>query len=205
MNTTDAFDTVQDGERLDYRYLVAVDVQGFSALSTRDQITTQIMLHRALVEAAEQSGLDRSSWERQVSGDGELSVLPNGADGLRLVADFPRNLEKALAAVNSTYLSGPRLRIRVALHHGTLIPGCFGPVGQAPVVISRLLDSGRLRRELSEDPHTDLALIVSAALYEGVVQTRLRDLDPTEFGRVRIHAKGSVHPAYVRRRGKGIL
>ena len=192
------FESPQYGP-LRFHYVLAVDVQGFSRLSTRDQVAVQIQLSGALDEAARRAGLDRRTWHRQVAGDGELVVLPTDTDGLRLVADFPRGLSRALARVNAERYPAKPIRVRVAIHHGTLAPGCLGPVGRAPVVVSRLLDSGLLRRELVQRPEADLVLIVSASLYADVVETELGGLDPAEFERVTVRAKKASYPAYIHR------
>lgn len=187
------------GARLAYHYLVAVDIESFSRLSTRDQVSVQSDLARTLDEAARRAELDRRTWHRQVGGDGELAVLPTDVNGLRLVADFPRELAQALASVNARRYPEPRIRLRVALHHGTLAPGCLGPVGQAPIVVSRLLDSGLLRKELVRRPDADLVVIVSASIYSDVIETQLGGLDPTEFCRVSVRAKNVAYSAYVHR------
>ncbi|MGH3381512.1 MAG: hypothetical protein ACRDP6_42960 [Actinoallomurus sp.] len=192
--------TDHDGERLDYRYLVAVDLAGFSKLSTRDQMAVQSVLHQVLDKAADHAQLNRQSWQRQAGGDGELAILPAETDGLRLVADFPRELAEVLTATNAERRDRPRIRVRLAIHHGTLTPGCLGPVGQAPIVISRLLDAAILRRVLVRHPGLDLALIVSASLHADVIESQLSGLDPSEFYRVRVRAKGVVYPAYIKGR-----
>ncbi|WP_141582322.1 hypothetical protein [Actinomadura sp. WMMA1423] len=186
-----------DAQRLDYRFLVAVDLEGFSALSTKDQRAVQAALHGALDDAATLAGLDRSAWLRQVGGDGELSVLPAETDPVRLVAVFPERLADVLAHVNAARHPEPRIRVRVAIHHGTLASGCLGPVGRAPIIVSRLLDSGSLRRELARRTDTNLALIVSDSLYNDVIETQLGGLQPGAFRRVVVRAKKISYPAYI--------
>jgi class 3 adenylate cyclase len=80
--------------------------------------------------AAAGAGLDLKRWYRQPRGDGELAVLPDGSDGLSLVADYPRELASAVAEVNRSGEGGPRLRARMAIHHGAVTAGPFGPIGQ---------------------------------------------------------------------------
>lgn len=186
-----------DAERLDYRFLVAVDLEGFSALSTKEQRAVQATLHRALNNAANMAGLDRGAWLRQVGGDGELSVLPPETDPVRLVAVFPERLVEVLAEANASRHPAPRIRVRVAIHHGTLASGCLGPVGRAPITVSRLLDSGSLRRELARRTEADLALIVSDSLYNDVIETQLGGLQPAAFRRVVVRAKNRSYPAYI--------
>jgi class 3 adenylate cyclase len=132
--------------RLAYHYLAAVDVEGFSALNALEQMETQADLGWVLDFAADRANLCRARWQRQVRGDGELAVLPPDTDGPRLIADYPRELSGALREVNKERRR--RLRIRVAMHHGTLAQGQFGAVGQGPIVVSRMLDSDELREYL---------------------------------------------------------
>lgn len=131
-------------------------------------------------QAAANAGLDRARWYRQSRGDGELAVLPQGVNGLSLVADYPRKLASSVADVNLA--NGPsRLRIRLAIHHGGVAPGRFGPVGTALVAISRLVDSEVARQQLRQRSDLDITLLVSAAVYEEVIQSRLHDLNPEAF------------------------
>ncbi len=180
---------------LTYRYLTAVDIEGFSFLHALDQMQMQDDLGQVLDIAATRVGLDRALWQVQDRGDGELAILPPDTDGLRLIADYPRELGDALNKVNSQRLN--RLRIRLAIHHGTLVQGRFGPVGQGPIVVSRLLDSDELRKYLAQRTELNLVLIVSASLHDDVIETRLRHLDPAQFARTDILVKGKSYPAYI--------
>ena len=188
--------------RLSYAFLAAVDIEGFSRLDALEQVTIQDHLRGVLETAAFRAGLDRTLWDIQVNGDGELAVLPSDIDGARLVADYPRELEAALTELNVARDRGPRLRIRAALHHGTVAMGKLGAVGKAPIVVSRLLDSDRLRQELRHR-RTDLVLVVSDALFTDVIESRFRGLDPDEFSRIEEYAKGQSYIGYIHRPGTG--
>ncbi|MFG2005535.1 hypothetical protein ACGFNU_40945 [Spirillospora sp. NPDC048911] len=185
--------------RLTYHFLLAVDIEGFSRLCVLDQVRAQIELAHALHTACERSDLDRGAWWRQPAGDGELAVLPADVDGLRLVADYPRELNDVLTEINLERPPEQRLRVRLAIHHGTLVEGIFGPAGHAPIVVSRLLDSDELRRELRDAPELDLALIVSAQVYEEIIESRMAGLDPGVFHPLVVTAKGKTYVAYTRR------
>ena len=184
------------GSGLAHHFLAAVDIEGFSRLHASDQVRRQRELARVLDAAARRAGMDRASWVREVHGDGELAVLPAGTDGPVLVARYPRELEAALAKVNGEGES--RLRLRLALHHGTLAAGALGVAGDAPIEVSRLLDCDPLRRELARRTGADLVLIVSERVYGDVVQTRFLGLDPAEFVPVTISVKGREYRAYIR-------
>ncbi|GEM_PF-1077575 len=187
----------QDFGSLALRFLVAIDVEGFSQLHAAEQARVQDDLEHAMTKAAANAGLDRERWYRQPRGDGELAVLPDGVDGLSLVADYPRKLASTVAAVNHARKGGPRLRVRMAIHHGAVAPGRLGPVGAAPVVISRLVDSETVRQQLRQRSDLDIALIVSATVYNEVIQSRLQGLSPEAFRRTVIRAKGVTYLGYL--------
>jgi hypothetical protein len=187
----------QDFRSLAFRFLVAIDVEGFSQRHTAEQARVQDDLEHAMTLAAASAGLDRKRWYRQPRGDGELAVLPESADGLSLVADYPRKLGATVAAVNQAGNNGPRLRVRMAIHHGAVVPGRFGPVGAAPIVASRLVDAEIVRQQLRQRGNLDIALIVSATVYDEVIQSRLHDLHPEAFRRTTIRAKGITYVGYL--------
>lgn len=182
---------------LSHHFLAAVDIQGFSRLDASQQVRRQQELARVLDAAARRAGMTRAAWVREVHGDGELAVLPDGTDGPALVARYPRELATALAKVNGEGAWGPRLRLRLALHHGTLAAGALGVAGNAPIEVSRLLDSDVLRRELARRADQDLVLMVSERVYGDVVQTRFLGLDPAEFAAVTIGVKGQEYRGYI--------
>lgn len=175
---------------LAFRFLTAVDVEGCSRRPAAEQAKIQDKLEYAMSEAAARTALDRRRWYRQPRGDGELAVLPQCANGLSLVADYPRNLAAVLSETNHSATPGSRLRIRMAIHHGTVSPGRFGPVGVAPILVSRLVDAQVLRNALSQHHDIDIALIISATVYDEIVQSRFYDLDPDALSRTIISVKG---------------
>jgi hypothetical protein len=182
---------------LAFRFLAAVDVEGFSRRSAAEQTKIQDNLEYAMSQAAASADLDRRRWYRQPCGDGELAVLPPSTNGLSLVADYPRRLALVLAEINRFAEPGARLRVRMAIHHGAVSPGRFGPVGSAPVVISRLVDSHVLRQKLRERNELDIVLIVSSAVHDEVVQSRFHGLDPRTFCRTNIRSKGTSYIGYL--------
>jgi hypothetical protein len=187
-----------DETRLVYRLLVAVDVEKYSARSAIEQLHAQTDLRQVLDEAASRSGLDRGLWHKQVRGDGELAVLPPEVNVPVVTGTFVRRLETALADLNDARVGRPTLRLRLALHHGTLAPGPFGPIGDAPIVVSRLLDAAPLRKAMADRRQGDLGLVVSDALFHDVVRTGFCSLGPADFAPIRVVAKGTCYRGHVR-------
>ncbi|WUI02445.1 hypothetical protein OHR68_11785 [Spirillospora sp. NBC_00431] len=207
--------------RLSYRLLLAVDIQGYSKRDTREQLLAQRDLCAALDRAACGAGLDRGHWDKQVGGDGELATLPDGTDPATVAGEFVIGLAEALRDINheaggnggntgggdtgggDTGDSGGggtgarRLRVRLSLHHGTLTAGPFGPAGDAPIVVQRLLDAAPLRRLLIDDAGRDLAYVVSDSLYEDVVRTGFCALPPEAFQAIRVSAKGASFRGHI--------
>ncbi|MFG2015939.1 hypothetical protein [Actinomadura geliboluensis] len=187
--------------QLSYRLLVAVDIQGYSRRDAREQLRAQRQLSDALDRAARGVGLDRARWDKQVGGDGELATLPEGTDPAPVAGDFVILLDEALREVNDGVggAGGGRypLRVRLALHHGTLTAGPFGPAGDAPITVQRLLDATPLRRLLSGDTGRDLAYVVSDSLFDDVVRTGFCTLPPQEFQAVKVAAKGAVFRGHI--------
>ncbi|TNY36974.1 hypothetical protein [Thermomonospora catenispora] len=182
---------------LTYRFLAAVDIEGFSRLNAREQVAAQDRLYQALELAAGRSGLDRSLWQRESRGDSELAILPGDIDGPRLVADYPRHLAAALRQGNEESADGLRLRVRLALHHGAVVTGGFGAVGRAPIEVSRLVNLKPLRRELRRRRDEDLVLIVSTALHREVVESGFGGLDPADFEPVSEVVKGQIFYGHI--------
>ncbi|MFC4051700.1 hypothetical protein ACFOY4_18595 [Actinomadura syzygii] len=202
--------------QLSYRLLLAVDIQGYSKRDTREQLAAQQSLSDALDRAATGAGLDRARWDKQVGGDGELATLPDGTDPATVAGDFVIGLAAELRDLNAAVdagsadagsgnvagagaggAGGRRLRVRLSLHHGTLTAGPFGPAGDAPIVVQRLLDAAPLRRLLVDDPDRDLAYAVSDSLFEDVVRTGFCALPPEAFQPIKVTAKGAAFRGHI--------
>ncbi|SNT61259.1 hypothetical protein SAMN05443665_106237 [Actinomadura meyerae] len=186
--------------RLLFRLLLAIDIQGYSARSPRLQLQAQQDLQESIETAAAAAGLDRGLWLQQVSGDGELAVLPVDADIVTVIGVFAPALERALEETNRRAADRPRLRVRLSFHHGALImgrPAALGPAGDAPVVVSRLLDARPLRRYLDCRPARNVALIVSDQVFREVVCSGFCALSPRHFQPIRTTIKGLVYVGYI--------
>lgn len=188
--------TATHGE-LVYRLVVAVDIANYSKLDALDQSLVQTRLSEVLDRAGQRAGLARGEWYRQLRGDGELAVLPANVDAAWVVAEFTEQLVAALAAVALAHPDEPALRLRIAMHHGTLAAGHFGLAGNAPVVTCRLLDSDNARNALSEDSSAHLVLVVSEQLYQDVVVSRFHGLSPQRFRQTRVSAKDVHYAGYL--------
>ncbi|MFI0352464.1 hypothetical protein [Actinomadura sp. 9N407] len=180
-----------------YRLFLAVDVEKYSRLDAQRQLTAQNDLRCLIDESAHRTGLGTNGWYRQGAGDGELVAFPANTDILRTVGAFTRALETGLAGLNRRRPRESRLRLRLALHHGTMISGPLGPAGDAPIVVCRLLDAAPLRDYLTEHPDRDLALAVSESLYDDVIRTGFCVLAPDTFIQLEVEIKQVRYRGYI--------
>jgi len=161
------------------RGLFGTDIEGYGRWSAAEQHEAQRVYEWAIRTAAGAAGLRREAWLRQAAGDGEFVVLPEGVHEPRLIAVFLTELAQRLHGHRGT---GPRVRLKVAVHHGLIhLNGATGYPGEGPVVVARLLDSTPVRELLSQWPEISLAAIVSEQVYRDVVVNRYEGLRPELF------------------------
>lgn len=168
------------------RLCVAVDLVGFSSRRAEVQADLQCALRRTLKGAWRDNG--GAPAERRWQGDGEVALASPTVDESAFVSGFVRSLRIALRRANwGLPESSPlRMRVRVAMHTGAAAAGRPGLVGTGVVRTCRLLDAEQLRAALAAQPESDVALIVSQALFEDVVWAERHELTRADFQPVRI-------------------
>lgn len=180
------------------RYLcLSTDAQGYSRRHDRGQSALQGELLCVLDEAAQSAGLDRPSWHRQGSGDGELALVPPTEPESRVVDDFVRALDTVLFQHNDDRRPDDRLRLRLALDHGPVQLAANGFAGKAVVAVSRLVNSQPLRLALLA-AHANLAVILSERVYTDLVRGGHTRAAPEDFRRVPVREKEFREDAWIR-------
>lgn len=179
---------------------LAVDAWRYSARDGRQQHDLQEALDGALSWAAEESGLDRSTWLTQPAGDGLLALLPESGAEPKLVDAFVRELDVRLSRYNHDRVPEARLRLRMAVHHGVAVQAKLGFAAHGAVHVSRLCDAREVRAALDAAPEANLVLAVSQPIYEDLVCQRLTSLSPADFTRVDVadEKKGFHTTAWIR-------
>jgi hypothetical protein len=170
------------------RLMTAVDAEAYGARPQVFQDALQKGLEALLDEAADRTRLRRTLWERQVGGDGEFAVLPEGEPEDVVVYRFVLELNAALAQYNRMKAERARIRLRLAVHFGPATPGPMGFSGSGPVVVNRLCGCEQAKEALRQ---TDAALVVvlSTTVYEDTVAAERLPLDPAKLRRIRVRAK----------------
>ncbi|MFI6999532.1 hypothetical protein [Nocardia sp. NPDC050175] len=181
------------------RVLLSVDAVGYGAGDDQRHRAIQTGLLAVLDRAAAQAGLDRSEWAKQQAGDGELAILPADQSDREpvIVDDFVRELSAALARHNEDLKDEARLRLRLAIHFGAAAPGANGYVGKGVVVVSRLVECTQIKNALRVMRTANLAVIISAQVFNDVVVPRYTALPRTAFREVPVRHKEFAESAYL--------
>jgi hypothetical protein len=169
--------------------LVAVDAVGYGRGDDYQQLATQRYLIETLNSAGERAHLQRPAWQRQPGGDAEFAVLPADEPEAVVVDDFIRHLDTALTRHNRPLITEARLRLRIAVHFGRLIPGDNGFAGPGPVEVARLLNSVPLRTAIAAAPDANLALLVSSTVFQDTIKPQHTTLRPADFCKVHVAEK----------------
>ncbi|MER5302929.1 hypothetical protein ABT039_26190 [Streptomyces lasiicapitis] len=163
-------------------------MEQYSRLDTRTQSAAQADLVRLLDEAATLTGLNRAAWARQPQGDQEFAVLPETTPEATVLGPFVRHLATCLSALNARSAT-PRVRLRLAVDTGVAADAALGHAGPAPVAVARYVNAPQLKAVLAALTEADLAVIVSDRLYQDVVRSGQRDLDPAQYVRAHVRVK----------------
>ncbi|MHC3816819.1 hypothetical protein [Streptomyces sp. CB02488] len=163
-------------------------MEKYSRLDTRTQSAVQSELVRMLDEAAGLTGLDRTSWTRQPQGDQEFAVLPEATPEDVVLGPFVHHLAVRLGDRNARP-GAQRIRLRMAVDSGVVADAALGHAGPAPVAVARYVNAPQLRAVLATLTTADLAVMVSDRLYQDVVRSGRRDLDPAQYVRAHVRVK----------------
>jgi len=105
-------------------------------------------------------------------------------------------IARGLRRYNASANANAQIRLRAVLHSGEIVPDSQGFSGEELGFSFRLLDAAELRSALAES-HANLALIVSQAVYNGVVKRGWEGIDPGEYRPVGIHVKETKARAWI--------
>src|SRR5262245_23381110 len=178
---------------------LSLDIKGYGRWNAVQQDAAQRELLALLDTAAGAAGLDRDRWIRQGQGDGELALLPVSEPAVRLVDDFTDALSGELYRRNGERAPGARLRLRLALDHGLVVPdSANGFSGAAAIAVSRLVGARPLRDALTVAPEADLAVLLSARIFDDFVRSGYARVSAATFRQVPVAEKEYRDAAWLR-------
>ncbi|MEU8797527.1 hypothetical protein [Spirillospora sp. NPDC048819] len=132
---------------------------------------------------------------REDRGDGVLLIASSNEPPALLIDPLLELIRARLQRHNKLASAAGRIRLRVALHLGSVVCDDHGVIGTAVNHMFRLLDAPQLREALDE-PNVDLAFIASQQIYESVIRTH-GSLTPDNYLPVECQVKETVAPAWI--------
>jgi class 3 adenylate cyclase len=182
-----------------HRTIIYVDVEGFASpdRTNADQTAVRGGLYHALVEAFTAAGAPWHENYHEDRGDGALILIPPEVPKSILVTAIPGALAAALGEHNRIYHRQARIRLRMAIHAGEVLPDEHGVAGAAINLTARLLEAKALKRALRRSTGT-VALIASQWFFDEVIRHHPAGV-PGSYRRVRVSVKQTKAIAWLRR------
>lgn len=178
--------------------ILAFDAKGYGGSDELTQHHIQETLPELLGEAAESCGLDRSDWYVQFTGDGELAVPPPTVPEPVILDDYTAAVAHALRRHNLHRTDAGRLRLRMAVHHGSAnVSRRSGHrSGSGIVTAARVVDGDPLRLAL-EESGADLVLAVTAPIHQDLIVPGHTRLTPADFILTTVRNKEYEEPVWI--------
>ena len=175
-----------------HRTILAIDLEGFTRRQRRDVDRLQMRreLYRLLEQALARAGLRRGDFQCEDRGDGVLVLLHAEVPKTRVLPWLVLRLAAGLNRYNQTAPETTRLRLRAVVHAGEVASDAHGHASKDLNLTFRLLDSDLLRGYLA-NARTSLVLLVSASIYNDIIEQGYRDIDPEAFQPVQVAAKAT--------------
>jgi PAS domain-containing protein len=170
--------------------ILAVDIQGFGRLDRSNPTRARMRagLHDILGNAITAAGIDPNRIAQTEYGDGVVVLLDPQVSKARLLHPLLPRLVSGLARYNRTAPDAARLRLRVVVHAGELLRDDHGITGEDLILAFRLLDADAVRAHLLQT-ETDLILVVSDVIYQGIVKHAYAGIEPARFQPAWVSAK----------------
>ncbi|MFG3094554.1 SAV_2336 N-terminal domain-related protein [Streptomyces sp. NPDC048202] len=171
------------------RLILIMDIAGFAGEPLAKQERAQRALHdlasRVLLR------LDAAPQDMWGAGDAVVVLLPVHLRDDYFVPRFLTHLERAL----HEHDNGETLRLRIALHHGTVERGGTDWVGSGLVTAARLMDSAPLRATLRAGERAVAAVAISDALFSRAFAADFAAV--STFRAVFVETKEGVEKAWI--------
>src|SRR6266536_3084097 len=182
------------------RGILALDIEGFGHQGRTDPHRAHLRtrLHALLDHALRAAEIPPEQVAaRSDLGDGILVLFDPAVPAATLLHPLLSDLTIKLTTDNQQATGPGRLRLRVAVHEGHVLADTHGHTGEDLNHAFRLLDAQATRTVLAGSPSADAVLVVSDAVYQGVVRHAYQGLDPAVWQPVRVHAKETRTRAWV--------
>ena len=153
-------------------------------------------LYRLLEQALARADLRREDFRAEDRGDGVLVLLNAAVPKTRVLPWLVLRMAAELNRYNRTAPEATRIRVRAVVHAGEVASDAYGHASKDLNLTFRLLDSDLLRGYLA-NARTSLVLLVSASIYNDIIEHGYREIDAEAFQPVQVVAKSTHALAWV--------
>ncbi|WP_052069814.1 hypothetical protein [Streptacidiphilus albus] len=175
-----------------HRWIMVLDVEGFSTLLDPAQGMLREEMYRVLDESQAEAGLAAGDLDVEDRGDGALLVARPDLPPRLLAGRFVRALHDVLQERSQGTDSGHGLRLRLSMHQGLASPDPRGWSGDAVNMAFRLVDCEPLREVLRSAVGAPLVFAVSDTVFHDVIRHSYRSMDPAAYLPADIEVKHGV-------------
>ncbi|WP_063804121.1 CHAT domain-containing protein [Streptomyces bungoensis] len=169
-----------------YGSVICVDAGGFGRYGDADVPRMRARMYRVLEAAFAHASVERDALHLEDRGDGVLAAVASGIAPSRLLGPWLVEVYERLRHENRD-LRVP-LGLRIGMHVGPVLHDARGVSGRAVDLACRLADSAVARRLLATEG-VDLVLVISESLYEDVVRSGGRFIEPAHFSPAPVRLK----------------
>lgn len=171
--------------------LLAIDITRFSGYTANAQVVVRDRLYDYLIKAFEMTGLPWWASHREDRGDGVLLVSPPDAQPDLFLDPLAHHLRVLLRQADRH--DPLPLRLRMAVHHGSVLHDAHGVTGSDLILLYRLLDAPAFRQALNAPgAQPGLGMIISDSLYRKTAGTSPH-VNPAAYRRLTITCKELRH------------
>jgi hypothetical protein len=176
---------------------MVVDIADSARWHNQDQLRARETLTNAIHTAIRAAKTTIAELVIEDRGDGMILLIPASVSKVDILDPLIPRLTELIQEHNAAVAPPRRIQLRVAVHAGEVHRDTHGWVGSDLNTACRLVNGLPLYQKLQRAPATDLALIVSDLIYQGVIRHCYRSIDPSDYTPVHITAKETSTVAWL--------
>jgi tetratricopeptide (TPR) repeat protein len=179
--------------------VLALDIVAFgrTVRTDLDRVEMRGAMRRGVEAGLDDASIEAAEYDLTDQGDGLLVVFEPQVAMVRVLTRVIPSLYTEVEAHNRAATREARIALRASVHEGGIIRDEGGWAGEELVHAFRLLSSKPLRQRLTGGA-TGMAVIVSRAIYDGIVRHGFGGVDKSAYRRVSVTVKETRRaPAWV--------
>jgi class 3 adenylate cyclase len=169
--------------------ILVIDISGFGRWGNLAQLSARAALDLMVRDAFRAAGVARRKLVIEDRGDGMIVLISSSVSKVDILDLLIPRLTERLREYNEAADPLLRIRLRISVHAGEILRDASGWVGTDLNLACRLVNSEPVYRRLSQSPASQVVLVVSDMIYDGVVRHGYRTISPTGYSPVRVAVK----------------